>query len=819
MDRKVQLFIEGQRVELFKDEQISINLSVQQISDLSKTFTDFTQSFSCPASPSNNKLFRHFYNSAVSFFDGTNSTNPNIRRFAIIEIDNTFFRRGSVQLEKANIENNKPYSYTITFYGDLVSLKDLFKELKFIDLDWSSLGFPYEYSEVKNRLTDGATDYNVRYPLISGSRYWQYNNPNTPLDNINTSTGAIAWTELFPAVKLTAILGVIENFFNVTFQGGFLQDEKFTKAYMLFKNKDNIAYISPQVKLLFTEYQQVFGTPQPPPVFAPFDFDEQQGVVSPGSWGATSSTGVIRYNYFQIEGLLGSPNLTDFGTHKIQAIVTNTNPNNVTYYFDITRNGVFDSTIEVNGGGNQTIELWSEDNTNNPSLDTTINFAFRSDIPMTLNVELYYFIEMTIASTTVSVNERRLKTTLSQTDNTNNLATTAPDLKIQDWFSSILTTFNLTCFGVSQNVYEIQTVEEWYNEGSIRDITPYVDIKKIDVSRIKLFNTINFKYQQSESVTNRQFAALFFREYGDLTNAFDYDGGEFNLEVIFENLLFSKFENTNLQVGYNLTEELTPYVPKPILLYQRENENVDFYFTDDDTITDQITTYVPFGQDTNIINEEYSLNFKTEISSFLLTNVEQSLYNVYYKAYLENLYNPKNRQVTVKAILPLSLVTNLKLNDRLTIRTERYIVNNIKLNLTTGEATLVLIQDFRRIIADQVPPIFPPIKPTPNPQCLQQYIPFVNNAVSCTITTTFPGVTITPSTITEPGFIEVCIPANPNSINYLVTETFPVIQIGTENDNSIVLENSSGPQTIILILTWTLQNGNQVSNQIYIVQQ
>ncbi len=225
------------------------------------------------------------------------------------------------------------------------------------------------------------------------------------------------------------------------------------------------------------------------------------------------------------------------------------------------------------------------------------------------------------------------------------------------------------------------------------------------------------------------------------------------------------------------------------------------------------------GQDTNIINEEYSLNFKTEISSFLLTNVEQSLYNVYYKAYLENLYNPKNRQVTVKAILPLSLVTNLKLNDRLTIRTERYIVNNIKLNLTTGEATLVLIQDFRRIIADQVPPIFPPIKPTPNPQCLQQYIPFVNNAVSCTITTTFPGVTITPSTITEPGFIEVCIPANPNSINYLVTETFPVIQIGTENDNSIVLENSSGPQTIILILTWTLQNGNQVSNQIYIVQQ
>ena len=239
MKRTVQLFIEGERVELFNDEQISINLSVQNLTDLSKTFTDFTQSFQVPASPANNKIFKHFYTSAVSFFDGPNTINPNLRRFAILEIDNTFFRRGSVSLEKANIQKSQVYSYTITFYGDLVSLKDTFKELKFIDLDWSTLGFAYEYSEIKNRLTDGTTDYDVRFPLISGQRYWQYNNPQTPDENIDTSNGAILWTELFPAVKLKAILNVLETNFNITFQGGFLQDEKFTKAYMLFKNKDN----------------------------------------------------------------------------------------------------------------------------------------------------------------------------------------------------------------------------------------------------------------------------------------------------------------------------------------------------------------------------------------------------------------------------------------------------------------------------------------------------------------------------------------------------------------------------------------------------
>lgn len=814
MKRQVQLFIEGQRVELFKDEQISINLSVQNISDLDKTFTDFTQSFSVPASPSNNQIFRHFYNASVSFYNGTNATNPNIRRGAVIEIDNTHFRRGVVSLEKANIENSVPYSYSLTFYGELVSLKDTFRELKFIDLDWSSLAFDYTYQNVKERITNGVTDYKVRYPLIAGQRHWQYNNPQTPAENINTPAGAIIWSNLFPAVKLSAILEVIEENFNINFQGGFINEDRFKKAYMYFKNKDNVSYISPPVKLLFTSYQ--FGNNTPVP--APFQINEANGTIE-GTWSADSSTGVIQYNYFQTAGFGGSNN--DFGTHKIDVVITNTNPDNVTYYFDITRNGTFNSTVEVNGGGNQTVNLWSEENTNNPSLNTEISFAFRSDVPMTLNVQLVYYIEFTVSSTIppVPVNIRYMETTLSQTDNENNLATSAPDLKIQDWFSNILSVFNLTCFGVTPGKYQIETLEDWYNEGTITDITPFVDTKKTNVSRIKLFNTIGFKYAKSESITNRQFASLFYREYGDLITTFNYDGGEKNIEVIFENLQFSKFTGTNLQVGYNLTEDLKPYTPSPILLYERNNETVSFYLTDGDTITDEITTYVPFGQDTNILNSEFSLNFKTEISSFTLSNIENGLYNVYYKAYLENLYNPKNRETTVTAVLPLSFVTNLKLNDRLTIRSERYIINNIKLNMTNGEASLTLINDFRRIIADGRPPILPPITPDPNAQCFQQYIPFVNGAISCTITSTFPGVTITPSTISEPQNVTVCIPQNPNPLNILVSETLPIVQLGTENGNKLILESSTTAQVIVLTLTWTLQNGGQVANQIYINQQ
>jgi hypothetical protein len=54
---KVDLYIDGQRADLFEDENIEINLSVQNIKDISKVFGDFTNSFSIPASKVNNKLY------------------------------------------------------------------------------------------------------------------------------------------------------------------------------------------------------------------------------------------------------------------------------------------------------------------------------------------------------------------------------------------------------------------------------------------------------------------------------------------------------------------------------------------------------------------------------------------------------------------------------------------------------------------------------------------------------------------------------------------------------------------------------------------
>ena len=58
--RKVALYIEDQRVDLFDDEVISLTQTIQNVKDISKIFTPFSKSFTLPASKTNNKIFSHY---------------------------------------------------------------------------------------------------------------------------------------------------------------------------------------------------------------------------------------------------------------------------------------------------------------------------------------------------------------------------------------------------------------------------------------------------------------------------------------------------------------------------------------------------------------------------------------------------------------------------------------------------------------------------------------------------------------------------------------------------------------------------------------
>jgi hypothetical protein len=742
MKRQVAIFIETalaqtelefSRLELFNDEKITVSSTIQNISDISKIFTDYSQGFTIPCSPTNNAIFQHFYQNDVdATIDYQNRYN------AYIEIDTILFRRGKIQLEKTNLKNGKPDSYSVTFYGAGVSLKDFFNEDKLSQLNYSGLDHNYTNQEVYNRVTidSATTDYNVRYPLISSNRVWQfgssfplptanlpnwYEYPANNDNNLNHVHGEIVYTELFPAVRVASIFDLIESKYQITFNGIFLQSDLFKKAFLLYKNKESYHYTNNPVELDFTS--------------------------SSGALASAFNTTTNSFTRIELD-------TTNTIFHSLSFTVSTLSVSPSTYFVDLYINGVFShavsgTTTAVTG----TISVQQND---------VITYKIRSYAAITIGISFTYFRTLFDSGviTTQTGSASSTATTTSFTD----LAGLAPDMKISDFITGICKEFNLTVYSNTKNVFTFEPIQYWYSKGAVVDITKYTDITSIEIERMKLYKSVEFKYQDSECMLNKYFLESPLNAdahgYGNTKIGWNYDGGEYKIESPFENLLFNNFGN-NLQVGYCLNKELAPYIPKPVLLYMNRIKSL----TGGDKIhwNGQASTdvYVPFGQDSEILFETglipLTLNFGEEISSLYLVNNQNTIYALYYRDYLVNLYNPKNRLVKVKTILPVSLLTSLQLNDRLIIRDKRYMINEMQSDLTTGDVSFTLINDFA-----QVNPIKLVDTPTGTGNTLRFAILFPNGSdtVDITKSANASNVTLSNAKFTSEGYLDVTVPIN-----------------------------------------------------------
>ena len=467
--RKVSIYIEDTResgnysqLELFNDEEININLSVQNIKDISKVFTDFTQSFTIPASSINNALLRHFYENAVDL--DTAEWDNRLRINAYIEINQTPFRNGKIELEKANIVKGRVESYTITFYGTLVNLKDTFGEDKLSDLDYSTVEFAYDGTEVYNRIIDDATDYDVRYPLISSDRLWSYGDSTST--DISITGGAIDYTELFPALKVPKIFDLIELKYGITFNGLYLTDARFNDLFLWYKSKKENDIKTAKSRPEITNGNNLI-------------YDD-----------STYQIYSVDDAYFTSLEKPGTPNSGYRQTREVIIHVTNVSSSLVNYYFDVYLNGVFLKTITGSGVGSyQLVGLYQ--------FGTVDVFAYSDS---TLTIDTQYESVLTSSSLNGGFFDSLFSLNASLTLSTNsNLNGNAPDMKIADFVSGILKMFNLTCTAQTVDSFLIEPLDWWYNKGAVIDITNYVDDNNIDIKKVPLYKRLNFKYQESKS--------------------------------------------------------------------------------------------------------------------------------------------------------------------------------------------------------------------------------------------------------------------------------------------------------------------------------
>jgi hypothetical protein len=681
------------RVELFKDETISITSTIQNYADIGKLFTDYSQSFTIPASTTNNSTFVHWYESSVD-----NGYDARIRYDAIIKLNGITFREGNLQLEKANKKNGYIESYSITFYGNLTQLKDRFGEDKMNSLDYSSISHMVSDLAVYDRVINTAyTD--VFYPLIGNNRRFEYLTGTS--SDTTTNAGAIKWDDLFPAVSIPKLFLFIQNKYGITFTGNFLNYGQFSKLYMYMKNMElPRAYNNAQQFDCFRTYTRGWS----PNTYFP-ECNTSTNIITT-AWENDLWTSV-QNSAFNRRLRIG------FDVKPASAFLT------VNYKITVYRDGIIYKTFD-NLIGNQQVEFYDDTRANDPD-DHQYYVTVSSQGSLSYKGVLYYIRDGNLGDKySETYNYASSGTPTGQLIQAYlNVANYVPDIKVSDFFMGIVKMFNLIITPIDATTFNLQPLELYYQGGQVKDITEYIYSDELDIERPKIYKSLEFKYEKSENILNNAYRSMFNIEYGDLiyNDASISETSKYEVKLPFEDVMWERTSGSNFITATLWNKDLKTYTPKPILMYRNDLTPVsELPITPIKMTTETVGTYrnipiylrfqndIPLGG--TDLGYVHTINWGAEVSPYYLTVAPNGLYKRHYEQYIANLYNKKSRVIKVKGKLPFKLLgngsatnpnelVNLKLNDRIVIRDKRYVINSFTTELSTGETSFELITDFR----------------------------------------------------------------------------------------------------------------------------
>jgi len=701
---QIYIYVDGviNRIELFKDEKISVTSSIQNFNDLGKLFTDYSQSFTIPASKHNNAIFKHWYESAVGETDLDSPQNVNgafdhrIKYYGYIEIDTIPFRDGKFTMQQANKKNGYIESYTINFVGNLVQLKDKFKEDKLNSLAnannvsyYDALNFPYNLDEVFTR-AEGGFNSNVCFPLAGSTRRFEFDTADVDND-ITLTTGGIDYRELFPAIKISKVIEYIQAAYGLTFTGEFLNSQTFSKLYLYCKNAETLKVAT---ELLRVDLIDVFSLP-----------NDNTGDI----YNLTTNSLNVQYRQYWLEDTSTSTVISSFPDSCrffFQIFTSSTN-----YNVHVYNNGVpFVSFL--NQSGNQSLSFL-----NIGGFFTDVyNFTFfvnSAEAPVTFTSRVWsYFVTITDGDIYTASLYANFSHSYSQTTLANlNIRNYLPDITVTDFLTGLVKMFNMVIVPTAENTFEFLPLEKWYQDGEVIDITKYIQANEIEIGKPKLFKRIDFKHEKSENVLNNAFrSSNNNQEYGDLffenpNSAFTEN---YEVKTPFEDVMWERTTGENFLTTTFWNKDLQPYTPKPVLMYNNGMTNLssNWYMNNGLGFSLNSDFYVRFSNEIPLAATDLSylqtLNWGVENSVWELQFAPNGLYQQFYSQYINNLYNQRTRVLKVKGNFNPYLLSTLKLNDRVIVSNKRYIINTFTTDLTTGEVELELLNDFRDITQDTI---------------------------------------------------------------------------------------------------------------------
>lgn len=771
--QRVQIYIEDvngdlKLVDLFDNESIQLTSTIQDIKDIGNVFTDYSQTFTVPASETNNKIFRHFYN----YFITQGVYDSRKKKRAEIHINYMPFRRGKIFLNNVKMKMNSPYAYTITFYGETVSLKDLIGDDELTDLSYlTNYNHSYTNLQVQSGLEAGL-DFIVNstlqqkaviYPLITSKKRLFFNS-DAEADIAFNSTGNIyhnssdpyddrglEFTDLKPAIKALHIIEGIESEYNLTFTRDFFGSSAFSNLYLWLNNikgeyddQDGLNLFSYNVETSNYETNTTFNSGG---LFVNTDLPE---VSFSNDIVTITKSDAFRYQ-IALRAVYG-PSDAEFEIVFIEVNDDGEEINEfVTKTGDVLSNTVFSGyydafdSADANGTRRFKVKVRSDKYF---SITPTLFVIKSNPLGGTPDGEAYSEID---SNTQGSVDIDLSKDYV------------VPEMKVMDFLTGIFKMFNLTAYFIDDisdpkfgQIY-VDTLDNYYADavnnklGATIDIDKYLDTTEHTVESILPFTDIEFKYKENSSLLMRQHEETFDEVFGDaefnvrrnFPDKIDR-GTKYEIKIPFTHMKYERLldggtlsdlsidsDQTFIQWGYSAggefdadTSVTPPTAPtgdydslnvKPLLFYGILEENlpvggkinwifgnnpgeaIDSYWRPSNSNEAGSTTVAP----------EFTLNFDQEFDEWngvdysLVDNQESaSLYNKFYKNYVEGVFNVAKRVFKVTAYLPPNILVNYKLNNQIKIQDKMFRINSITTELTTGKSEIELLNIFSEDIVE-----------------------------------------------------------------------------------------------------------------------
>jgi len=704
---RLQLYIEEQEIELFKDESITLTQSIQDVRDISKVFTDYTKTFSVPASRINNKVFKHFYNFNIDGYD------PRYKKPAQLHLNYKLFKKGKIKLETAELRNNKPHTYKVTFYGDTINLKDSLDEDQLSVLTELNVGnFDYSDANIKTYMADGLdvtlgaeviTDAIV-FPLIThtGNLGWKDDTSNFADGSYNLSSSVggsngVPLTELKPAIKIHALIKAIEiHYPSLTFSTDFftipsttsIYDSPYGSLYMWLHSREGTMFGE------FTSYPVLFDT----------------GTVS----GDIATIGAPRTNLY--------PNTASTSQPRQMNVTVSPSDTDDEYNLVVKKDGIefkrYDGLTNVTRNGAAT-------NVNSPM------FGLETG-------DYTFFIESKTANTftlTITVSQGGLivfstppkimftgQTTVGAVKKVD-LASHLPKIKIIDFLTGLFKMFNLTAYQDTNGVINVKTLDSYYSDSTTYwDITENVDKKSNKVDTIIPYKRVNFSYEGTGTFLANQHKELAKQSWGELDYVASVDkrteGQTYEVKLPFEHMKFQKIRNETtgdfkeIVFGRCVNESGNSYLGKPILFFVNTSilslgslssiavytqagakETVNQPYLPSNHLNSicsrgsKTTATNPFS---NFTFDAQNIHFNAEMSESCFYPNEKTLFKTYYETYVKDLFDDRKRLTTIKAYLPIKVTEKITLADKIILADNAYKINKLTTNFENNLSTLEL---------------------------------------------------------------------------------------------------------------------------------